>query len=160
MKSTLFFCLLFILLFNYANAQSINAQDSASLVNLYNRTHGSSWTHHDNWLTTNPVSTWYGVTVSGTRVTGLSLSNNNLTGTIPDSTGLLTALQSLDFSKDKLSGPIPSAIGRLQALKTLNLSANSFTGTALPDSIGMLTNLSVLTIHNAKLSGSTPYYNW
>jgi Leucine-rich repeat (LRR) protein len=143
------------MLFNCSNAQPVNTQDSASLVNLYNRTHGSSWAHHDNWLTAKPVSTWYGVTVTGIRVAGLSLSDNNLTGTIPDSLGLLTALQSLDFSKDKLSGPIPSAIGRLQALKSLNLSANSFSG-SLPDSIGMLTNLGILNIHNAKLTGSIP----
>jgi Leucine-rich repeat (LRR) protein len=153
MKSSLFLCLL--LSFNYLHAQSVITQDSAALVNLYNITHGSSWTHHDNWLTAKPVSTWYGVTVAGTRVAGLALSNNNLTGTIPDSLGQLTALQNLDFSKDKLNGPIPSAIGKLQALKTLNLSANLFSS-SLPDSIGMLTNLTHLSLRNAKLTGSIP----
>ena len=37
------------------------------LVALYNATDGPNWTNNTNWLT-GPVSTWFGVTVTGDNV--------------------------------------------------------------------------------------------
>lgn len=45
---------------NSANAQ-INVNDSLALVDLYNSTNGPNWNDHTNWLTSAPVSTWYGI---------------------------------------------------------------------------------------------------
>ena len=56
------------------------APDRDVLVALYNETGGDNWTTQTNWLTDNPLDTWHGVTVAIGRVTGLSLSRNNLTG--------------------------------------------------------------------------------
>ena len=67
----------------HVQAQSVNTQDSLALVDLYNSTNGPQWTKHGNWLTTKPVSTWYGITVSADRVTEADLIANNLTGKIP-----------------------------------------------------------------------------
>jgi len=52
--------------------------DYNALVALYNSTNGANWTDNTNWLTNADVSTWYGVTVSGDRVTGISLNSTNL----------------------------------------------------------------------------------
>ena len=41
----------------------MNVQDSIALVKLYHNTHGNGWKNHTNWLTLNPVSTWYGITI-------------------------------------------------------------------------------------------------
>ena len=78
MKHTIFF--IFLLLSNLLSAQTLQ-QDSLALVDLYNSTNGPSWTHNTNWLT-GPVSTWQGVTVTGNRVTALSLPRNNLNGSV------------------------------------------------------------------------------
>ena len=45
----------------------VAAQDSLALVDLYNNTNGSGWTHKNNWLT-GSVNTWYGVVVFNKRV--------------------------------------------------------------------------------------------
>ena len=46
--------------------------DSLALVELYNSTGGSRiGENKTNWLTSSPVSEWYGVTVTAGRVTGL-----------------------------------------------------------------------------------------
>src|SRR4051812_38413573 len=80
-KFTLFF-FAFALCVSTVNAQ-VNVQDSLALVDLYNSTNGPSWVEQTNWLTINPVSTWFGITVTGTRVTGIAFSENGMNGTIP-----------------------------------------------------------------------------
>ena len=66
---------------------------------------------------------WHGVTVTSGRVTGLALPNNNLTGTLPDALGELTALTTLNLSGNSglTNGPLPGALSTLTALTTLNL---------------------------------------
>jgi len=52
---------------NTANAQ-VNKQDSLALVDLYNSTDGPNWYNQTNWLTSKPVSKWYGIKVANSRV--------------------------------------------------------------------------------------------
>src|SRR6266487_1965412 len=121
-KSTLF-CLLFALCTNInitAKAQAVNVQDSLALVDLYNSTNGPGWYNHDNWLT-GPVKTWYGITVTGIRVTGIILRNNQLSGSIPSPLGNLVNLVGLDFYFNQLSDSIPSSLGNLVNLTYLIL---------------------------------------
>ena len=91
-KFTIFF-LLFALCVNIntTNAQ-VNKQDSLALIDLYKNTNGSNWYNQRNWLTSSPVSTWYGITVTNNRVTELNITGNNLTGSIPSSVGHLVIL--------------------------------------------------------------------
>ena len=65
-----------------------------------------------NWSAGTPISRWNGVTVEGTpaRVTGVSLQDRGLRGTIPAELGDLTALTVLYLSRNQLSGCIPSAL--------------------------------------------------
>ena len=74
------------------SAQAVNVQDSSALVDLFNSTNGNGWINHTNWLTTSPVSSWYGITVENGRVTRVTLNRNGLVGTIPSSIGNMTAL--------------------------------------------------------------------
>src|SRR5256885_10631651 len=96
-KSTLF-CLLFAFCTNTCisvYAQVVNKKDSLALVDLYNNTNGPNWFDHTNWLTKQPVNTWYGISVSGTKVTAINLSENSLNGSIPASIGNLVNLGNL-----------------------------------------------------------------
>ncbi|HET7115445.1 MAG TPA: leucine-rich repeat domain-containing protein, partial [Hanamia sp.] len=116
-----------LLKINIANAQ-VNTQDSLALVDLYNSTNGANWANHPNWLTTAPVSTWYGITLDGNnRVKFLSLVSNQLTGSLPSSIGNLTNLQELELGSNQLSGSIPSSLGNLPNLQYLDLANNLFT---------------------------------
>src|SRR6266496_2418620 len=158
---SIFFCLVFALCLNIntSNAQ-IDVQDSLALVDLYKSTDGPNWYNNTNWLSSNPVSTWYGITVTGARVTSLSLGDvnlggNNLRGTIPPSIGNLAGLTRLALGFNQLSDTIPSSIGKLTNLQYLYLYRNQLSG-SIPSSIGNLVNLTDLELGPNQLSGSIP----
>ena len=170
-----------LILFNgmnqYSTAQVLE-QDSLALVALYDSTDGANWIIKTNWLT-GPVSTWYGVTVTGDRVTEVEIRWNNLVGTIPPEIGNLTAVTYLSLIQNNLSGPIPNEngnlinltklaltsnqlsnsippeIGNLSNLKFLGLEVNNLSG-SIPVEIGNLTNLTLLTVNQNNLSGAIP----
>ena len=83
-----------------------------------------------NWSTGTALTGWTGVTTGGTptRVTGLSLANQSLSGTIPPALGQLFALTTLNLSSNSLTGNIPAELGWLDHLTELRLSGNSLTG--------------------------------
>ncbi|KAL6642385.1 hypothetical protein ACP70R_020566 [Stipagrostis hirtigluma subsp. patula] len=67
----------------------------------------------------------------------LLLDNNNFSGSIPPTLGLLNALEVLRLDNNKqLTGPVPSNINNLTKLAELHLENNQLTGT-LPDLTGM-----------------------
>ncbi len=138
-----------------ANAQPVNTNDSLALVDLYNSTNGLGWRNSYGWLTADPVSDWYGITVTGTRVTKIYLAFNNLQGSIPTSIGYLSSLKQLILRGNQLNGIIPSSIGKLTNLKTLELWENQLSGT-IPSTISNLLNLDTLYLFNNQLSGSIP----
>ncbi|MYH63291.1 MAG: hypothetical protein F4148_16560, partial [Caldilineaceae bacterium SB0675_bin_29] len=102
-------------------------EERAALIALYNATDGPNWRHSDNWLSSQPVSTWYGVfTDSNGSVERLELTTNGLSGEIPD-------------------------LSALSNLTVLELYNNNLTGT-FPD-LSALTRLSKLALHDNQLSG-------
>lgn len=128
--------------------------DSLALVDLYDSTGGATWTNNTNWKSTNPIDTWYGITVAGGRVTGIAL-NNNLVGIIPSSIGNLNELTSLEINQNSLSGSIPPQIGNLTQLQYLALQNNQLTG-PIPSQIGNLSQLINLYLNANQLSGTIP----
>ena len=63
--------------------------------------------------------------LSGNSLSILSLSENNLTGRLPDQLGLLANLTNHDLSINRLSGELPLGIGALTRLGALCLGRNN-----------------------------------
>ncbi|MHC1744626.1 MAG: MopE-related protein [Syntrophobacteraceae bacterium] len=127
-----------------------------ALIALYNSTNGPGWYDSTNWV--GPVGTectWVGVGCDANRVAWLTLSMNNLTGSIPPEIGAFRSLQTLDLGENQLSGPIPSEIGSLTTLTDLYLYVNQLSG-SIPPQIVNLVNLLTLDLGNNQLSGPIP----
>ncbi|KAI3841962.1 hypothetical protein MKX03_032635 [Papaver bracteatum] len=86
----------------------------------------------------------------------LALSNNNLTGQLPEYIGnLSTKLAVLNMGANQIFGEIPSGIGNLVNLNILSFEDNKFKG-SIPVSIGELPNLVRLAMSGNQLSGLIP----
>lgn len=133
-----------------------DVNDSLSLVSLYNATNGENWFNKSRWLTSTPLSSWYGVSLNENgRVSGLNLRYNNLVGDIPNEIGNLTGITKLELNRNKLNGSIPKEIGNLSNLKILNLSTNELTGT-IPIEINKLDSLIIFNIYDNKIRDTIP----
>ncbi|KAI7987778.1 Receptor-like protein kinase HSL1 [Camellia lanceoleosa] len=123
---------------------------------------------------------WPEITCTNGSITGLSLIDKNITGTIPpficDLKNLTAVdlhynyipgpfptvlyncsqLEHLDLSQNFFVGHIPSDIDRLSTqLRTLNLSGNNFTGD-IPAAIGRFPELTALSLFQNEFDGSFP----
>ena len=137
-------------------SQTSAETDREALIALYNATDGPNWTDNDNWLSNRPLIAWHGVTTDRAgRVTGLGLSENELSGEIPAELGNLASLRSLALSRNRLSGEIPSELGNLASLEKLYLSSNKLSG-EIPPELGNLASLEWLHLSSNKLSGEIP----
>ena len=135
----------------------VASSDRDVLEAFYNATDGDNWTNSTNWLTEAPLGQWYGVTSNDDgRVTELTITSNNLDGTLPSSLGDLEYLEVLNLElNDGLSGSIPEELGNLSNLTFLKFSATGLSG-SIPGSLGRLSNLRTLHLNNSALSGSIP----
>ncbi|PUZ63301.1 hypothetical protein GQ55_3G056800 [Panicum hallii var. hallii] len=83
----------------------------------------------------------------------LLLDNNNFSGSIPPTLGLLSTLEVLRFDNNpQLSGPVPSNINNLTKLAELHLENSKLTG-PLPDLTGM-SSLSFVDMSNNSFNAS------
>ena len=136
--------------------QEPHAAERAALMALYNATNGTQWHGRRNWTTTGSIRDWRGVsTNSAGFVTGLSLPDNNLSGTLPPELGDLTELRQLDLDDNQLTGSIPPELGDLPQLRRLVLGGNQLTG-SIPPELGGLNQLTMLDLGNNSLSGTIP----
>ncbi|KAK8953859.1 hypothetical protein KSP39_PZI002855 [Platanthera zijinensis] len=85
----------------------------------------------------------------------LDLSNNELSGEIPEHFGNLKGLKSLNLSHNNITGGIPPSIGQLEDLESLDLSHNKLSG-EIPNSFGKLHDLTKLDLSNNRLTGRIP----
>lgn len=86
---------------------AITQGERQSLIDLYSSTGGSNWINHAGWLGASGTEcNWYGVVCAGGHVAMLTLSSNNLAGTL-SGIGGLTELQNLYLADNHLSGPLP-----------------------------------------------------
>jgi len=85
----------------------------------------------------------------------IDLSNNQLSGLIPESIYNLQSLMSLSLTNNKISGNISPKIGSLNRLKILYLGDNLLDG-SLPKEIGNCTQLEQIIIRRNNLSGEIP----
>lgn len=130
--------------------------DSLAAVSFFLMTGGVDWTNKTNWLSRQPLQSWYGLTVQGGRITSIALANNNLNGSLTSAIvqlSVISALKTLNLSGSRLQGVLPSAIGRIRTLRTLNLSAIGLSG-ALPKELANLDSLEVLRLDTNNVTGS------
>ncbi|WP_418983220.1 M64 family metallopeptidase, partial [Alistipes sp.] len=134
--------------------------ERGALRAIYEAAGGGGWTHNENWCTDKPLGEWYGVeTDDEGHVVALSLSHNNLSGTISERIARLTRLQhldlswnaleddvermdmlsdfvpelvSIDLSHNKLFGEMPMYWYKLGNLTRVDLSSNLLHGAAIP----------------------------
>ena len=114
------------------------------------------------WMTSTLISSWEGITVTGTmsRVTGVNLANQNLTGTIPAALGNLTALTTLDLSNNMLTDTIPASLANLTTtLRSLHLHNNQLRG-QITTSLNVLTNTEFTISGNNDIIGCIPPSLW
>jgi Leucine-rich repeat (LRR) protein len=88
----------------------------------------------------------------------LDLSDNVLSGEIPEELSALTGLVNLNLSRNHLNGTIPWNIGDIKKLESLDLSMNMLSG-GIPSSLSDLTSLSHLNVSYNNLSGRIPQGN-
>jgi Leucine-rich repeat (LRR) protein len=139
----------------------VNTQDSLALVDLYNSTNGSGWINNTNWLTTKPVSSWFGIQINSQRVYSIKLINNKLVGNIPSSLGNITNLTALFLGTNQLSGNIPASLGNLTKLARLDLRSNQLSG-IIPASLAIFSSKANFSYNNFTFSDleNVPYaYN-
>ncbi|KAF8035539.1 hypothetical protein BT93_C1539 [Corymbia citriodora subsp. variegata] len=91
-------------------------------------------------------------------VNSLDLSDNRLSGEIPEALTSLVRLWTLNLSMNHLTGRIPIDIGKLEWLETLDLSSNNLSG-PLPPSMTTLTKLDYLNVSYNNFSGKIPTAN-
>ncbi|KAL6853554.1 hypothetical protein ACP4OV_019583 [Aristida adscensionis] len=118
-----------------------NSEDVAALQALTKnwQNEPKSWTG-----STDPCTSWDGISCSAGRVTDLILPSTNLQGTLSNTIDQLSALKYLDLSNNpKLGGPLTPSLGNLKQLTNLNLLGCSFTGN-IPDELGNLSQLTFL----------------
>ncbi|KAJ9559469.1 hypothetical protein OSB04_014083 [Centaurea solstitialis] len=89
------------------------------------------------------------------RLRGLSLRTNSLSGEIPNEFGSLTKLQRIILDTNELTGEIPKFIGNHTSHVVLSGFENHFQG-SIPDTLGQLSNLWYFNFPLNKLSGSLP----
>lgn len=111
----------------YAQRGAVDEAQMEALKAIYQATGGAKWLRNDNWLSDEPVNTWYGVTVRGGMVTGLDLAANHLTGTLPAALQDLYALRELYVQNNRLT----ALEGLPESLENLNCAGNRLA--ALPE---------------------------
>ena len=136
--------------------ETLKEAERVALVALYNATGGPNWTNNANWVSSQPVGLWHGVTTDPSgRVVGLSLHENGLSGEIPTELGNLASLTWLSLSENQLTGEMPTELGSLSGLEVLSLSGNQLTG-QIPSQLGNLASLTNLVLDDNQLTGEIP----
>ena len=124
--------------------------DREALFAIHSNTKGLNWSRDI------PLGMWEGVTINSKgRVTGLDLSQSQMSGEIPPELAHLSSLRYLSLFLNQLSGEIPPELARLSSLRYLNLSRNELSG-EIPPELSRLANLSILSLSRNRLSGEIP----
>jgi hypothetical protein len=155
MKHYLLLSLIMPALFITSGVSQVTEQDSLALVALYHSTNGPDWIVDSNWLSDKPVTQWHGVREQNGRVIELYLWENNLTGSLPEALGDLTALVRLDLWVNALSGTLPASMGNLTMLTHLAIESNDLSGTFPPEFANCQSLQTVVAFRN-DFEGSFP----
>lgn len=102
------------------------------------------------------ICQWKRVDCQGGRVTGLSLNNAELVGTLPTEIGLLVHLELLHLYDNKgIVGSLPTEVGQMTSLTSLRIQQTGILGT-IPTELGKLRQLREGFFQNTSLTGTMP----
>eukprot|EP00250_Pteridium_aquilinum_P005298 c15412_g1_i1 orf=41-3169(-) len=152
--------LMYLELSNNSFTGVIPAQIFSLSSMMHNDTHTSGLQVVDNPLVVKRQSGSLGLMYSRAMAlpASLYLSNNYLSGQIPESIGQLAALVHIDLSHNLLSGSIPASLANVTNLEVLDLSYNHLVG-SIPPSLTRLTFLAMFNVSYNNLSGPIPMGN-
>jgi hypothetical protein len=91
----------------------------------------------------------------GDNIIQIDLNSLGLSGSIPNSIGMVSTLTSLSLQTNNIFGTIPPSLGNLTFLESLHLEKNSLEGT-VPNSLTKLSQLKVLNVNDNYLTGTLP----
>ncbi|XP_059589844.1 receptor-like protein EIX2 isoform X2 [Vitis vinifera] len=86
----------------------------------------------------------------------LNLANNNFSGKIKDSIGLLHGMQTLHLRNNSFTGALPSSLKNCRALRLIDLGKNKLSGKITAWMGGSLSDLVVLNLRSNEFNGSIP----
>ncbi|KAJ9679625.1 hypothetical protein PVL29_021525 [Vitis rotundifolia] len=86
----------------------------------------------------------------------LNLANNNFSGKIKDSIGLLHEMQTLHLRNNSFTGALPSSLKHCRALRLIDLGKNKLSGKITAWMGGSLSDLVVLNLRSNEFNGSIP----
>ncbi|KAE8675747.1 CYP711A1 protein [Hibiscus syriacus] len=86
----------------------------------------------------------------------ISMRNNTIEGTIPQSLQYLSFLQVLDLSHNKLTDSVPYFLFNHPSLQQLTLAFNAFTSVQYPSNLGTQSVLIAVDLSNNELQGWLP----
>ncbi|XP_065623465.1 receptor-like protein EIX2 isoform X2 [Quercus suber] len=93
--------------------------------------------------------------INGQLLAYLDLSNNRLSGRLPNCFMQWPKLIILNLAGNHFFGEVPSSLGSLSVLNTLSLNNNNFSGN-LPSSLRNCGSLIVMDMRNNRFSGNVP----
>ena len=97
--------------FKHIGLQPCDLMERSVLSEVFEAANGVNWTNSDGWLSDAPLGQWHGVSTDRYgRVTALDLSDNGVSGEIPQVLSRLTRLREVRLSGNRLSGCIPLAL--------------------------------------------------
>ena len=104
-----------------------------ALLALYNATKGKSWNRNEGWGNAkSDIGGWAGVKCNGEgNVISLNLSNNNLQGKLPDVFYAFPALEDLQLNNNQLTGTLPRSLGMLPDNCVVNVKYNTLAQSTL-----------------------------
>jgi Leucine-rich repeat (LRR) protein len=111
----------------YGSTTCFDKNDRSVLVEIFVATQGEKWDRNDNWLEEEDVCTWYGVTcwneedVRNGRIRSLSLPNNALVGSLPETLFNMDYAERIDLSRNEVEVPFTS-ISASTSIKYLNIA--------------------------------------
>lgn len=126
---------------------------------LHFATNGDFWKKKFNWMSAERSECdWYGITCNNENniIERIDLSENNVTGFLPNEIASLSNLVSLNVSFDNISGTIPIQMFELlDELEVLDMQENQISGTVPKRTTS---RLSVLNLGSNQLTGAFPFF--